>query len=190
MENKSLRLLVREDSYAYIAENYNSLKELVQAPINELEQIPGLGKVRSRQLQAILQLSKELLLPDENEYYIKQSSDAFAYLKFMSLYPEENLMVLCLNTKNRIIESKIVSVGSLNSSIVHPREVFKQAIRVHAASIIIAHNHPSGDPTPSVEDTTITTRLKECGKIVGIELLDHIIVGDGIFISLKEKGGL
>ena len=188
MENKSLRSLVREDSYAYISANYNSLKELVHAPIRELEQIPGLGKVRSRQLQAILQLSKELLLPDGKEFFVRQPSDAFEYLKFMALQPEENLMVLCLNTKNRIIESKIVSVGSLNSSIVHPREVFKQAIRVHAASIIIAHNHPSGDPTPSVEDTTITNRLKECGKIIGIELLDHIIIGDGTFVSLKEKG--
>ena len=189
MENKSLRSLVREDSYAYISANYNSLKELVQAPIRELEQIPGLGKSKSRQLQAIFQLSKELLMPDEKEYYIKQPSDAYEYLKFMALYPEENLMVLCLNTKNRIIHSALVSKGTLNSSLVHPREVFKQAIRIHAASIIIAHNHPSGDSINlSSEDINITNRLKECGKLLGIELLDHIIIGDGTFTSLKEKG--
>jgi len=190
MENESLRQLVREDSYAYISANYNSLKELVQAPISELEQIPGLGKAKSRQLQAILQLSKELLLPDEEEFFVRQPGDAFEYLKFMALYPEENLVVLNLNTKKKIIGTKHVSIGSLDASIVHPREVFCEAIKKRSASIIICHNHPSGNPEPSTEDINITTRLKECGKIIGIELLDHIIIGDGKYVSLKERGVL
>ena len=108
----------------------------------------------------------------------------------MRFLKKEYLRVILLNTKNCVISTEDVSIGSLNASIVHPREVFFEAIRKHAASIIICHNHPSGDPTPSNEDISITKRLKECGKIIGIELLDHLIIGDGTFISLKEKGVL
>lgn len=103
---------------------------------------------------------------------------------------EEVLVMLTLNTKNSVTGAFEISRGSLNSSIVHPREVFKRALLDNAASIIIAHNHPSGDPTPSGEDTNITHRLKECGKLMGIELLDHIIVGEGNYVSLKERGVL
>jgi DNA repair protein RadC len=101
---------------------------------------------------------------------------------------QEHLKVIMLNTKNVVIFIKDVSVGSLNSSIVHPREVFCDAIRKSSASIVICHNHPSGDPTPSNEDVNITYRLKECGKLLGIDLLDHLIIGNGRYISLKEKG--
>jgi DNA repair protein RadC len=108
---------------------------------------------------------------------------------FIGENDREALAVLTLDTKNKITSITIASVGSLNSSIVHPREVFKTAILSNAASIIIGHNHPSGDPSPSKEDISITSRLKECGKILGIELLDHIIIGDdNKYISLKEKG--
>lgn len=93
-----------------------------------------------------------------------------------------------LNTKNVVMFIKDVSVGSLNSSIVHPREVFCDAIRKNSAFIIVCHNHPSGDPQPSNEDINVTNRLKECGKLLGIELLDHLIIGKGKYISLKEKG--
>lgn len=103
---------------------------------------------------------------------------------------EETLIVMALNTKNAVIGIIEVSRGSLNSSIVHPREVFKGAMLLNAASIIIAHNHPSGDPAPSNEDLNITKRLYECGKILGVELLDHLIIGDDSYISLKEKGTL
>jgi DNA repair protein RadC len=101
---------------------------------------------------------------------------------------QECLKVVMLNTKNIVISIKDVSIGSLNSSIVHPREVFNEAIKKNSASIIVSHNHPSGDPTPSGEDINLTHRLSECGKLIGIELLDHIIIGNGIYISLKEKG--
>ena len=96
-------------------------------------------------------------------------------------------MVL-LNTKNCIIGVKDIFTGSLNNSIVHPREIFKAAINKNSASIIICHNHPSGDPTPSSEDINITLRIKECGSIIGIQLLDHIIIGNNKYISLKEEG--
>ena len=103
-------------------------------------------------------------------------------------YAEENLWLITLDTKNNITGIFTVSTGSLNSSIVHPREVFKRAVLQNAASIIICHNHPSGDITPSQEDINITKRLYEAGRILGIELLDHIIIGDNKYTSLKEKG--
>ncbi len=103
-------------------------------------------------------------------------------------YPEENLWLITLDTKNNITGIFTVSTGSLNASIVHPREVFKRAVLQNAASIIICHNHPSGDPTPSREDINTTKRIYEAGKILGIELFDHIIIGDNRYASLKERG--
>jgi len=103
-------------------------------------------------------------------------------------YAEENLWMITLNTKNEISGIFTVSTGSLNTSIVHPREVFKRAMLQNAASIIICHNHPSGDPAPSAEDVSITKRLYDAGKILGIELLDHVVVGNDKCISLKEMG--
>lgn len=108
--------------------------------------------------------------------------------KFLADADREQLLVCCLDTKNQPLTVNVVSIGSLNSSIVHPREVFKAAILSNAASIILFHNHPSGDPTPSNEDINITNRLKECGKIIGIEVVDHIIIGNDNYCSLKEKG--
>jgi len=103
-------------------------------------------------------------------------------------YAEENLWLITLDTKNNITGIFTVSTGSLNGSIVHPREVFKRAVLQNAASIIICHNHPSGDPTPSQDDINITKRIYDAGKILGIELLDHIIIGDYKYTSLKERG--
>ena len=103
-------------------------------------------------------------------------------------YAEENLWLITLDIKNNITGIFTVSIGSLNSSIVHPREIFKRAVLQNAASIIICHNHPSGDPVPSKEDINITKRIYEAGKILGIELLDHVIIGDNKYTSLKEKG--
>ncbi|MEG1482912.1 MAG: DNA repair protein RadC [Cetobacterium sp.] len=108
--------------------------------------------------------------------------------QFLEEYDRECLIVMALNTKNKVINISVVSVGSLNSSIVHPREVFKTLILSNAASFIIAHNHPSGNSTESREDILITKRLNECAKIMGINLLDHLIIGDGNYTSLKEKG--
>lgn len=102
----------------------------------------------------------------------------------------EHLIVLALNTKNEVNAINTVSIGSLNASIVHPREVFKALILANAAAFIVAHNHPSGNPQPSKEDVNITGRLKECGRLMGIELLDHIILGDDTYVSLKKIGSL
>lgn len=108
--------------------------------------------------------------------------------RFLEDSDREQPLLCCLDTKNQPVALNVVSVGSLNSSIVHPREVFKAAFLSNAASIILFHNHPSGDPSPSSEDINITTRLKECGKILGVELTDHIIIGNEAYCSLKERG--
>ena len=108
----------------------------------------------------------------------------------MRYLKKEYLKLIMLNTKNIIISIKDISIGNLNTSIVHPREVFYEAIRKSSASVVICHNHPSVDPTPSKEDISITIRLKECGKLLGIEVLDNIIIGNGTYTSLKEKGML
>uniref|UniRef100_UPI000E341953 RadC family protein n=2 Tax=Aeribacillus TaxID=1055323 RepID=UPI000E341953 len=101
-----------------------------------------------------------------------------------------NYTGLYLNTKNQVLHKQTIFIGSLNTSIVHPREVFKEALKCSAASFICIHNHPSGDPSPSKEDIEVTRRLSECGKLIGIELLDHIIIGERKYVSLKEKGYL
>ena len=133
------------------------------------------------------------LVKERNEYYdfkaIKSPDDAYKiFSDFVGNADREMFVVACLNTKNEITNISVVHVGSLNASVVHPREVFKTAILSNSASIICAHNHPSGHPEPSREDVEVTKRLAEAGRILGIELLDHIIVGDERYYSLKEKG--
>lgn len=190
MINENLKTLVKEKTYSYITSNYPSIKHLANASELELLSIPGIGPSTAQKLKAIFNLSKELLNPDVDEFYIRHPKDAYEYLKEMTLHNEENLVALYLNTKNKVIYKKLISKGSINFSIVHPREVFAEAVRINCASLILAHNHPSGNPTPSNEDINITHRIKECSKIIGIELIDHIIIGTGKYISLKEKGVL
>ncbi|MEG0259949.1 MAG: DNA repair protein RadC, partial [Lysinibacillus sp.] len=120
---------------------------------------------------------------------IRSPQDAATYLMpDMTSLTQEHFVVLFLNVKNQIIHRQTIFIGSLNASIVHPREIFREAVKRSAASIICAHNHPSGIPTPSPEDIEVTKRIQEAGYIMGIDLIDHVIIGDHQFISLKEKG--
>ncbi|MBC2919677.1 JAB domain-containing protein [Staphylococcus saprophyticus] len=123
-------------------------------------------------------------------YMIKSPEDgAEIASRFIGRDDREVFFVMCLNTKNHVVAVHRCHIGSLNASIVHPREVFKSAILNNAASVIVAHQHPSGDITPSMEDISVTKRLEEAGKLLGIEVLDHLVVNnEGKFISLKEKG--
>ncbi|MCM8710364.1 DNA repair protein RadC [Clostridium sp. SYSU_GA19001] len=152
--------------------------------------LKGIGAAKASQLLALAEISKRFKSFRSGEQYkITQPKDAAELImESMRHLKQEHLKVIMLNTKNIVISVKDVSVGSLNSSIVHPREVFCEAIKKSSASIIITHNHPSGDPLPSSEDIALTNRIKECGKLLGIELLDHIIIGNGVYVSLKEKG--
>jgi len=120
---------------------------------------------------------------------VRSSNDAYEAVRDWFLDKDrEEFVVIMLNVKNKIIGISSISVGSLTSSLVHPREVFKPLILHNAAAVILSHNHPSGDPTPSQDDINITSRLKEIGEIMGIKILDHIIVGDGKFISFLDDG--
>ncbi|MCF6092705.1 DNA repair protein RadC [Microaerobacter geothermalis] len=173
-----------------ILEEREGLRGLAEMSFHDLTQWKGVGPAKAVQVVAGIELGKRLAkaLP-ESRYTIRSPHDAAQYMMDeLRFAQQEHFVVLFLNTKNQVIGKKIVFIGSLNASIVHPREVFREAIRRSSASLICLHNHPSGDPTPSREDIQVTKRLKEAGEIMGIELLDHIVIGDGNFISLKEKG--
>lgn len=169
--------------------NFEGINGLLEATKEELMEVKGIKEAKAAQILSVAELSKRFLTYRSGDSYRITSPEHAANLIMVELrtHKKEVLKVLLLNTKNVVIGVFNASIGSLNSSIVHPREIFKEAIRKSAASIILAHNHPSGDPTPSQEDISSTSRIKEVGKIIGIELLDHIIIGDGNYISLKEK---
>lgn len=165
------------------------LKFLYESSFEELKDIKGVGMAKACQIKAALELGRRLrTFKDNCSVYIKTPGDAAEFImEDLRHLKKEYMKLMLLNTKNMVISVKDVSIGSLSSSIVHPREIFVEAIKASSASIIIFHNHPSGDPTPSQEDINITRRIYEAGKVIGIELIDHIIIGDGNYISLKEK---
>lgn len=167
------------------------LDGLLNSSYSNMTSIKGIKKSKASQLIAMVELFNRFkTLRSQNQNYKISSPRNIANMLMneMTDLSQEILKLIMLNTKNEIIGIKDVFKGSLNTSIVHPREIFREAIRRNSASIIICHNHPSGDTTPSKEDINITIRLKECGSIMGIDLLDHLIIGNGKFVSLKEKG--
>jgi DNA repair protein RadC len=150
----------------------------------------GVGTAKAAQLKAAIELGNRLSkeLPDEKPK-IQSPSDAVEIVRYeMSALPQEHLRVMTLDTKNHLISIEKVYIGSLNSSIVRVGELFKGAIQKNAASIIVVHNHPSGDPSPSPEDIALTRSIVQAGKLLDIEVLDHLIIGLGKFSSLKDKG--
>ena len=169
--------------------HFGSLQKLSEASLEELSSIKGIGLAKACQIKAVFEISRRLL-SQSLSYKGKQLTDpkkVYALIKEkLRDYHKEHFYVICLNSRNQSIAE--VSVGSLNASIAHPREVFSEAIKNKSASVILAHNHPSGDPEPSEEDLEITKRLKEAGRILGIEVLDHIIVTKEGYLSFKEKG--
>lgn len=169
---------------------FGGLRQLAGATVQELTDTPGIGLAKACQIHAAFALGKLLAIsPDTPHPIITAPLDAVNLLmEDMRYLREEHFRALFLDTRNQVIVIRDVSVGSLNASIVHPRETFTAAIAARAAAIIVAHNHPSGDPTPSAEDLALTTRLVQCGELIGIPILDHLIIGDGRHLSLKEKG--
>jgi DNA repair protein RadC len=191
-----LRTGTRNESAVRLAETILSdcggLIGVAERSWDELTHIRGIGPAKALQLQASIELGRRVArsrLPERAR--ISRPQDAAELLmEELRHLREEHFVCLFLNTKNQVIGRQTLSIGSLNASIVHPREVFRAAIRRSSASILCAHNHPSGDPTPSPEDVQLTRRLKEAGDLIGIELLDHLVIGDNRFISLKEAGCL
>jgi DNA repair protein RadC len=172
-----------------VLKELGTIRRLTEASVEELTRIKGIGEAKAVQIKAGIELGRRVARKQVELLTIRSPQDAATYLmELLSLEQQEKFYCLYLNTKNQVVYEKAVFVGSLNASIVHPREVFKEAVKWSAASIIVAHNHPSGDPTPSREDIEVTRRLIDAGEMIGIECLDHLIVGDGRFVSLKEKG--
>jgi len=163
-------------------------KKLLTLDLKSLSKIKGIGTGKACLLLSAFELTKRALAVEDNNLpVISSAREAVAQLQELRTAKKEHLVVLYLNARNQLIHKEIISVGTLNANLVHPREVFKSAIDYLAASIIIAHNHPSGGAEPSDNDLTTTNRLKEAGKIMGIELIDHIIITQTNFFSLKER---
>ncbi|RJS59838.1 DNA repair protein RadC [Bacillus sp. PK3_68] len=191
-----LRTGTKDESVLQLAnrllKTFEGLRLLKEASLEEMTSIKGIGEAKAIQIISALELGRRVSqLRFEERYVIRSPEDGADYvMEEMRFLTQEHFVCLYLNTKNQVLHKQTLFIGSLNASIVHPREVFKEAFRRSAASIICIHNHPSGDPQPSREDIDVTKRLAECGKILGIELLDHLIIGEKKFVSLKEKGYL
>jgi DNA repair protein RadC len=171
---------------------FSGLRQLASAGIAELCRQPGIGPAKAAEIQALFQIAKRFadqrLLPGQP---YQCANDAFLHFhERLCDYRKEVFLALLLDSKNRLIREVQISEGSLNASIVHPREVFAPVLRESAAAVLFVHNHPSGDPTPSREDLDITARLREVGELMGVRVLDHIIIGNGAYVSLAERGSL
>lgn len=167
-----------------------SIKQLSLANVTRLMEIHGIGKAKASQIAAVFELARRLeTYVEEPKRKVRSPKDVYALMyPKMREQKKEKFVTLYLDTKNQILKEEVVSVGSLNASIVHPREVFKSALMESSASVIMIHNHPSGDPSPSREDILVTEKLVEGGKLLGIDVLDHIIIGEGRYVSLKDEG--
>ncbi|XEC93182.1 DNA repair protein RadC [Paenibacillus tarimensis] len=189
-----LRTGTKQESAVHLAgrllSECGSLRNLVDMSMEELTSIRGIGLAKALQIRAGIELGRRLSRSkQEDKLTIRSPKDAADYMMEQLRYlQKEHFVCLFLNTKNQVVAEQTLSVGTLNASLVHPREVFRAAIKCSSASLICIHNHPSGDPTPSPEDISLTRRLSEAGELVGIDVLDHIIIGDRRFVSLKEQG--
>lgn len=165
----------------YKAENLPNLS------YDEFRNFPGLGPAKACEIVACFELGKRLLKDKKSNLYLNPQ-DVWKELKDIRDNKKEHFIIFYLDTRNQEIKREIISIGSLNASLVHPREVFEPAVKHLAAQVILAHNHPSGNPEPSEDDLEINKRLVESGKILGIEVIDHIIVTKNGYLSFKEKG--
>lgn len=169
---------------------FEDLYALKMATLEELNAVKGIGKVKAIEIKACIELGLRIAqatqLKDGTITSTKEAGNLL--MAEMRDLQQEHVVSLYLNTKNEIIKKKTIFIGSLNSSVAHPREIFREAVRFSAARIILAHNHPSGNPDPSEADLVFTKRMVECGDMMGIELLDHFIIGNKTYLSLKEYG--
>jgi len=178
------------DLAALLLAKSGGLLGVTESSVEELCSIKGLGPAKAAQLKAAIELGRRLSAEVSGpRQLIRTPVDVHNLLKERMRYCDrEHFLAVFLNTKHHVITVETISVGSLNSSLVHPRELFKNSIKRSAAALILVHNHPSGDPAPSIEDIEITRRLVEVGNIIGIQVLDHIIIGENGFVSMKDQG--
>lgn len=169
---------------------FGNLAGLVQASTAEMISEHGLGPAKVAQLKAALELGRRMLVesPEERPQIRSPADAANLVMTEMGLLEQEQLRTILLDTKNRVLTTKTVYQGSLNTSLIRVGELFRHAVRANCLSLIVLHNHPSGDPTPSPEDVTVTRQIVEAGKLLDIDVLDHLIIGRQRFVSLKERG--
>ena len=167
-----------------------ALRRIMNASLTELCHVPGIGPAKATKILAALDLGRRAVEEERGERdRIRSAADVHSLMRLrMRDLPHEEFHVLLLNTQNEVLRHLQVTRGTLDASLVHPREVFRNAIVESAASIILVHNHPSGDPSPSAEDRAVTRQLRDAGRTIGIEVLDHVIIGEGRYVSLAEQG--
>ncbi len=189
-----LRTGTREENVVMLSqrilkEGGKGLRNIAEGSLEKFKSYKGISDAKAAKLMALAEISKRMSTLKIEKLKISSPDDAAVMMmEEMRYYQKEYFKIMLLDTKNNVKKVSEISVGSLNSSIVHPREVFYEAIVNLASSIILVHNHPSGDCEPSHEDIVLTNRLDESGKILGIRVLDHIIIGDGVYFSFKEEG--
>ena len=188
-----LRVGTRQRSALSLADevlvHFGSLRDLREARCEELQAIEGIGLAKATQVLAALELGRRVQASVRVPDVVRTPQDVSDLIMEELRYLDREVMrLLILDTKNQVIATPTVSVGVLDASMVHPREILKDCIRRSAASVIVVHNHPSGDPSLSANDIEVTRRLRRAGEILGIDVLDHIIIGDNRFVSLKEEG--
>jgi DNA repair protein RadC len=170
---------------------FGSIKGMAGASLEELAQVKGIGAAKASQIKAAFELANRLDgYPESSSKPVVKTPDEVVRLVKGRLKGKkrEHFLVILLDTRGQLIKISEISIGSLDSSIVHPREVFKEALSASAASVIFVHNHPSGDPEPSEDDVKLTERLANAGEVMGIDVLDHVIIGDNKYLSLKREG--
>lgn len=176
----------------HLLQKFGGVRGVMHASVQELANIKGMGLAKATQIAAAMELGRRVALSQFHERPQIRSPEDVYQLMHIQLLGErrEHFLAVMLDTKNRVLRTETISIGTLDSSLVHPREVYRMVIREGAACWIAVHNHPSGDPTPSPDDIAITRRLKEAGELLGVGLLDHLIIGDGNYTSLRERGYL
>ena len=169
---------------------FEGLPGLARAGVGELAQIKGVGDAKVAQVKASLELGRRLLAaaPDERPQIRSPADAANLLMGEMAFLEQENLRMVLLDTRNRVLSISTVYVGSINASVVRVGELFREAIRRNAAAVIVVHNHPSGDPAPSAEDVAVTRQVVQAGRLLDIQVLDHLVIGRGRYVSLKERG--
>lgn len=187
---KGLTAMELSRKILYPMDSQNGLLNLHHWTFEQLKQIKGIGRVKALQIVCLAELAKRLSKATAHKLLDFSAPESIAnyYMEDMRHERQEVLKLLLLNTKAKLVGETNISKGTINSAIISPRELFVEALQKNAVSIILLHNHPSGDATPSKEDVLITRRILDAGKLIGIDLLDHIIIGDNCYISLSEQG--
>ncbi|HPF43209.1 MAG TPA: DNA repair protein RadC [Syntrophomonadaceae bacterium] len=176
------------DLARHILAQHGSLRHIKEASLEELMQHPGIGPAKAVNIKAAMEIGRRISLDVRNKMSIKSPEDVKnMVMEDMRYLDREYFRVMYLDRKGGLLSMEDVSIGGLHSALVHPREVFKPAIKKSAASIILVHNHPSGDPSPSREDLELTASLIEAGKHLGIEILDHIVIGESTYCSMRSQ---